>query len=205
MPPAVAQLNYISSGLLWLIFSQTGIFAGFSLQIINLAVRISATAMAGDIIFFSLAGPLWYYTGAHTVIFCGIFSLCYSPEGRAKLRWAEKSFDVGGPSSIDFIYFWGSNKKQQCDGRGGGAQRPVSGSIKLKKTGARSARARTCGQNPLVTYIGAQKPSCANDHVDQIQRANYEPDLNSWIFSCSGRVSFYAPNIRCANKLASYK
>ncbi len=24
-------------------------------------------------------------------------------------------------------------------------------------------------------------------------------------FSCSGRVSFYAPNIRCANKLARYK
>ncbi len=151
MPPAVALLNYISSSLLWQIFSQTGIFAGFSLQIINLAVRISAAAMAGDIIFFSLAGPLWYYTGAHTVIFCGIFSLsvCYSPEGRAKLRWADKSFDVGGPSSIDLIYFWGSNKKQQCDGRGG-AQRPVSGSIKLKKTGARSARARTRGQNPLV-------------------------------------------------------
>ncbi len=32
-------------------FSQTGIFAGFSLHIINLAVRISAAMMAGDIIF----------------------------------------------------------------------------------------------------------------------------------------------------------
>jgi hypothetical protein len=36
---AVALLNYISSGLLWRIFSQNGIFAGFSLHIINFAVR----------------------------------------------------------------------------------------------------------------------------------------------------------------------
>jgi hypothetical protein len=62
-------------------------------------------------------------------------------EGSAKLRWAgrgqgtshfiassvcmwsnvkKKAFDVGGPSSIDFIYFWGSNNKQRsCVGRGG--------------------------------------------------------------------------------------
>jgi hypothetical protein len=32
----------------------------------------------------------------------------------------KKAFDVGGPSSIDFVYFWGSNNKQRsCDGRGG--------------------------------------------------------------------------------------
>ena len=67
MPPAVALLNYTSRGILWRIFCQTGIFAGFSLHIINFAVRISAAAMAGDIIFFSLAGPLGDYTWAHTV------------------------------------------------------------------------------------------------------------------------------------------
>ncbi len=52
MPPAVALLNYISRGILWQIFCQTGIFAGFSLYIINNAVRISEAAMggAGDII-----------------------------------------------------------------------------------------------------------------------------------------------------------
>jgi hypothetical protein len=83
VPPAVALLNYISSSILWRIFSQTGIFAGFSLQLINLAVRISAAAMALDIIFFSLAGPVGYYTGAHTLILRGVFSLYYSPEGRA--------------------------------------------------------------------------------------------------------------------------
>jgi hypothetical protein len=45
VPPAVALLNNISSGILWRIFSQTGIFAGFSLHIINFAVRISKAAM----------------------------------------------------------------------------------------------------------------------------------------------------------------
>ncbi len=44
-------------------FAKLGHFAGFSLQLINLAVRISAAAMALDIIFFSLAGPVGYYTG----------------------------------------------------------------------------------------------------------------------------------------------
>ena len=34
-----------------------------------------------------------------------------------------------------------------------GAQRPVLRSNELKKTGARSARARTRGQNPLVVII----------------------------------------------------
>jgi hypothetical protein len=37
--------------------------------------------------------------------------------------------------------------------RGGGAQRPVWGGNELKKTGARSARARTRGKNPLVQNI----------------------------------------------------
>ncbi len=47
---------------------------------------------------------------------------------------------MGGPSSIDFIDFWGSTEKQRsCDGRGGGgAQRPVLRGNELKKTGARS-------------------------------------------------------------------
>jgi hypothetical protein len=35
---------------------------------------------------------------------------------------------------------------------GGGAQRPIWGGNELKRTGARSARARTRGQNPLVIY-----------------------------------------------------
>jgi hypothetical protein len=71
-------------------------------------------------------------------------------EESAKLRWAgreagdlifqplwsngkKKALDVGGPSSID----WGGNE--------------------LKKTGARSARARTRCQNPLVFNIDIKK------------------------------------------------
>jgi hypothetical protein len=42
-----------------------GVF--FTYTVINFAVRISAAAMARDIIFFSLAGPLGDYTLAHTV------------------------------------------------------------------------------------------------------------------------------------------
>jgi hypothetical protein len=42
VPPAVALLNYISSGILWRIFCQTGIFAGFSLYIINITPEGSA-------------------------------------------------------------------------------------------------------------------------------------------------------------------
>ncbi len=67
------------------IFCQTGIFAGFSLHNINLAVRISAAVMAGGILFFSLDGPVGDYTGTHTVIFRGLFPIYYSPEGSAKL------------------------------------------------------------------------------------------------------------------------
>jgi hypothetical protein len=43
-------------------------------------------------------------------------------------------------------------EQRSCDGRGG-AQRPVGRGNEPKKTGARSARARTRGQNPLVAYI----------------------------------------------------
>ncbi len=53
-------------------FAKLG-FSRFFLQIINLSVRISAAAMAGDIIFFRLAGPVGDYTGAHTVIVCVVF------------------------------------------------------------------------------------------------------------------------------------
>ncbi len=57
-PPAVALLNYISSGILWRIFCQTGIFAGFSLYIINFVGRISEAAIAGDILLISLGGQV---------------------------------------------------------------------------------------------------------------------------------------------------
>ncbi len=45
-----------------------------------------------------------------------------------------------------FVYFWGAAKLRWA----GGAQRPVGRGNEPKKTGARSARARKRGQNPLV-------------------------------------------------------
>ena len=57
------------------------------------------------------------------------------------VQWKEKSFNVGGPSSIDFIYFWGSNKKQQCDGWGGARSAPF-GIALISKRRVREAHGR---------------------------------------------------------------
>jgi hypothetical protein len=46
-----------------------------------------------------------------------------------------------------FIFFFGGGSEAAM---GGGAQRPECGGNELKKTGSRSARARTRRQNPLV-------------------------------------------------------
>jgi len=51
---------------------------------------------------------------------------------------------------IVYFSFWG--EQRSCDGREG-AQRPVGRGNEPKKTGARSARARTRGQNPQVNHI----------------------------------------------------
>jgi hypothetical protein len=48
-------------------------------------------------------------------------------------------------------------KQRSCNGRGG-AQRPVRRGNAPKKKGARSARARTRGQNPLVYIYYIYKP-----------------------------------------------
>jgi hypothetical protein len=60
VPPAVAMLNYISSGILWQIFCRTGIFCGVFSKYHYFAVRISEAAMggAGDILFHNL-GVQW--------------------------------------------------------------------------------------------------------------------------------------------------
>jgi hypothetical protein len=50
---------------------------------------------------------------------------------------------------VDFLFL---GEQRSCDGRGG-TQRPVWRVNEPKKTGARSARARTRGQNPLVYHI----------------------------------------------------
>ena len=58
---------------------------------------------------------------------------------------------------VDFFYFFvGAAKLRGA----GGAQRPVRRVNEPKKTGARSARARTRGQNPLVSIIYLSRVLC---------------------------------------------
>jgi hypothetical protein len=66
VPSAFALLNYISSGILWRIFSQTGTFAGFSLHVINFVGRINEAAMkgVGDILLHNL-GAQWTDTPSY--------------------------------------------------------------------------------------------------------------------------------------------
>jgi hypothetical protein len=60
----------------------------------------------------------------------------------------KKALDVGGPSSIDFIYFWGSNKKQRsCDG-GGACSAPIGVAMSSKRrVRAAYGRARAAKTN----------------------------------------------------------
>jgi hypothetical protein len=57
-------------------------------------------------------------------------------------------------SGNSFIFIFGGCSEAAMGGLG--AQRPVRRGNTPKKTGARSARARTRGQNPLVIYIVAK-------------------------------------------------
>ncbi len=76
-----------------------------------------------------------------------------SSVGCSLAQW--KIYDPGSPSlglkedilflEIVIFLFGGSSEAAM-----GGAQRPVGRGNEPKKTGARSARARTRGQNPLV-------------------------------------------------------
>jgi len=79
-------------------FAKLGHFAGFSLHIINLAVRISEAAMrgVGDFIF-SACFFLYLFaeriseapmSGVGDIIFSAWFVFIYLPKGSAKLRWA---------------------------------------------------------------------------------------------------------------------
>ncbi len=85
-------------------FSQTDIFAGFSLDILNLAVRISAALMAGDIIFL---GCRTAYKGAID----GARSVEYYI---SKPLWSSgKIYAYGSPSS-------GLKKKRSSEAAMGG-------------------------------------------------------------------------------------
>jgi hypothetical protein len=108
VPPAGALLNYICYGILWRIFCQTGIFAGFSLYILTLAVRISAAMMAGDIILLgcrtaykgaidgAMSGEYYVYIKASLVQWKDL--RLWQPEfGPEKKRISEAA--MGGPRS----------------------------------------------------------------------------------------------------------
>ncbi len=76
------------------------------------------------------------------------------------VQWnTEKKYAHGGPSLclkgsilfLEIVYFLFLGKQRSCDG---GHTAPVCCVHEPKKMGARSARARTCGHNPLVqSYI----------------------------------------------------
>ncbi len=57
---------------------------------------ISAAAITGDLIFFSLVGPVGYYTGAHTAIFHWIFSIYYSADGTSEAAMGGAWLGDGG-------------------------------------------------------------------------------------------------------------
>ncbi len=90
---------------------------------------------------------------------------CYISKTR---RFSGKIFDPGGPSSgleedlvleIVNLYFLADEyeaAKLRWAGRARSA--PFSISMRPKKTGARSVRVRTRGQNPLVVYIDKKDP-----------------------------------------------
>jgi hypothetical protein len=93
-------------------FSQTGLFAGFSLNIIFIVGSISAAAITGDLIFFCLGGPV-DYTGAHTVIFRGIFLYIIHQMEQAKLQWPERGWGSGEGGHYIFRM---PNSLEGCDG-----------------------------------------------------------------------------------------
>ncbi len=64
--------------------------------------------MAGEIIFFSLAGPVGDYTGAPTVIFRGIF--------RYTVLLARMNSEAAMGGAGDFIFFRVPNSLEGCDG-----------------------------------------------------------------------------------------
>ncbi len=85
-------------------FCQTGIFAGFSLYIINFVGRISEAAIAGDIFLISLGDQVRDYTGAHTVIFRGIFSIYYKLFARRNSEAVMGGSGVGGRGGGHYFF-----------------------------------------------------------------------------------------------------
>jgi hypothetical protein len=114
VPPGVALLNYISCGILWRIFWQSGIFAGFSLYIINFVGRISEAAIAGDILLFSIGGPVqWEITLGPILWF--FVSFFYILLARRNSEAAMGGSWVGARGGGHY-FFRAPNSLEGCDG-----------------------------------------------------------------------------------------
>jgi hypothetical protein len=95
------------------IFCQTGIFRGVFSKYIKIVGRISAAAIAGDIILFSLGGLVGDYTWAYTMIFRGIISQkeqrsCNGRSGGGGLGRGHYFFRV--PNSLGGCDRWGEGR-----------------------------------------------------------------------------------------------
>jgi hypothetical protein len=118
VPPAVALLNYISSGILWRIFCQTGTFTGFSQQIINFVGRINEAAMkgVGNIIFHNF-GAQWKDTPSYCD-FSGFISIVFGI-CRKDQRSCMGGVEVGGHNMINMtireLYYAFADFFQNCN------------------------------------------------------------------------------------------
>jgi hypothetical protein len=72
--------------------------------------------------------------------------------GKNLFRIPDPDPGSGSATLLEIVDFLSLGEQRSCDGRGG-AQRPVGRGNEPKKTGVRSARARTRGQNTLVNHI----------------------------------------------------
>ncbi len=86
MPPAVALLNYMSYGIPWRIFSQTGIFAGF-FNIIKVEQWKDIRSPPGSP---SLGLKKSFFVSGNFAGFSFLCILKILSEGSAKLPWAER-------------------------------------------------------------------------------------------------------------------
>ncbi len=112
------------------------------------------------------------------------------------VQWKEKTLDVGGPSSIYFIYIFGGRiRNSEAATSRRGAQRPVWRVNEPEKTGARSPRARTRGQNPLVKYTYSHREGGEWGRVEPERR------LEGQEFTKLGRKIPSFLNVSPVNKL----
>ncbi len=85
------------------------------------------------------------------------------PEGSAKLQWG----GGGGGQGKEFDRFYLFLGSSEAAMGGGARSAPFCMTMSPKKTGARSARARTRGQNPLVFFVCVCVCVCVSQFVSE--------------------------------------